>query len=116
MPEPFDQPIPGLDGVDVGVHVAPICEGRVQACPRCSAPIVFAMAIDEGQLRTLQLVPVADPDGNVTLGTTIPGNLRAELISRDRPHGGDRFVIHHCPRADRPTTRRRAPNGPTARN
>jgi hypothetical protein len=108
-----DEPLPGLGAADVGVPVARICRGRVQACPHCGDPIVFAMTVQEGNLRTLTIIPVVNPAGNVTLGTTIPGNLRADIVGPDRP--GDRFAIHHCTAAPHKPTNRRTPNGPTQR-
>lgn len=112
-----DVPLPGLDKVDTGVIVAPICQGHVQACRDCAAPIVWAMT---GQRRPMPVNANTDPTGTLQL-ETVRGGLRCTVPPAPERAGRTDLHLSHfatCPKANerrKPATRRRPPNGPTHR-
>lgn len=114
MPEPWDRPLPGLDGAYVGVPIAPICAGHVTACRECGAPIVWAMT---GEHRAMPVNPTASPAGNVEL-TAGRGGLHCTVLPKRDQHDRDDLHLSHfvtCPQAAKVRNRRRTPNGPAAR-
>lgn len=113
MAEDFDVPMPGLDKADTGVLVGPLCQGRVQRCPHCGQPVVWAMRMGATAPVAEPMDPVADERSNGVI-TPGPGGLWVEFVARDqRKAHQERHSMHHCP-IRKPTVRqRRTPNGPT---
>lgn len=111
--EDWDVPIPGLDKADTGVLVSPLCQGRVQRCPRCDQPIVWAMRQAAMAPEAVPMNPVADERANgvMSLGR---GGLWVTFVARaERGEHDERHLLHHCPTPKPPSQRRRTPNGPT---
>lgn len=113
MAEDFDVPMPGLDKADTGVNVAPICQGRVQRCPHCGRPIVWAFQHGAMAPKATAMEPVADERASGVLSEG-SGGLWVAFVARDaRPDHPTRHFLHHCPTPRPPIRQRRTPNGPT---
>lgn len=116
MPEPWDQPIPGLDKPDTGVPVDEICRGRVQACPRCGDPVVWAFTLRGAAPEAIAVEPIVDQRGNGILTEKTPGGtLWVTFVTANNQPDEPRHFVHVCPNPRPAPTRRRRPNGPTAR-